>query len=105
MGAGLEPLEEIDSLGQTTPLQRTGGQPGPGPSRVLPSRARLTIPLPFISSRPGRGATTSLYGYLFGPEERMHQSSSPPCLRPKLNPTLRIATRGIATTLAGASRS
>ena len=58
-------------------------------------------------SRPGgRGATLSLDGSTRrSPEVRRHQSSSPSCLRTDLNRTLLLATRGITTTSAGASRS
>src|SRR5438876_3657076 len=73
-------------------IVRDGGEPSPS---ILDQ-----------CSRPGgRGATISLDGYLLGPEGSMPQPSSPSCLRTDLNRTLLLATRGIATTVAGASRS
>ena len=58
-------------------------------------------------SRPGgRGATFSVDGCSRRSAEVLgHQSSFPSCLRTDCNRTLRLPTRGIATTLAGAFRS
>jgi ABC transporter substrate binding protein len=58
-------------------------------------------------SRPGgRGATFSVDGCSRrSAEVRINQSSFPSCLRTDSNRTLLLPTRGIATTLAGASRS
>ncbi len=58
-------------------------------------------------SRPGgRGATFSVDGCSHrSAEVPVHQSSFPSCLRTDFNRTLLLATRGIATTLAGTLRS